>query len=686
MNKKQSECNENKCCHKAESHNEQNVKNDKKCCNEHEKTHANTCCGEHEEHETHVHGDCCGCGHDHEHEAELTGIRVVSYVVGALLLIFAFLGEFDFLNKYVSIACSAVVYVFFAKDVWVGAVKNIKEKKFFTEFTLMCIATLGAIALGEFADAATVIYLYSLGELISDKAYDRSKKNISDLIDITEESVTVISGNKTMTIPATEAEIGDVITVRVGDKIALDGVVVEGNGFADTSSITGESVPRELTVGNECLAGFTLLSGALCVRVTEKYENSTAGKLKAAVERAAAQKAVREKKITRFASVFTPIAFGVAVAVLLILWLFGRDLKDAFRSSLVVLVASCPCSLVLSVPLAYFSGIGCGAKQGIVFRSGQTLDNVAELGTVVFDKTGTLTSATPVFSDVMLNDALPVTKSQLLDMAKSALLKSPHASARAFCEKYTEKVSYPVNNVKNIGGRGLTCDINGKHAALGNKKLMNEINVDVPDVEKSVIYVSLDGVYCGALTFDTELKKNALSHISSLRREGIKRIAVMSGDNEAAVKNIADKISVTEFYSELKPDEKLAKLEYIYNEEKKTNPKHTVGFCGDGLNDSAAIMRADVGIAMGSGSSLTVENADVIVTDDDLSKLGKMMSIAKETVAVVNQNIAISLGVKIAVVLLSIIGYPSLELAVVADVGTAVITVLNAMRVGKSKK
>lgn len=687
MNNNKHDIKSQKCCNEHKNHSKHTDKNDNKCCCAHGTEHGEKCdCLHHEHGEDHGCNSDCGCGCAHEHEEKIGAKQIFIYALGAIVLLLAFLGEFEHLNKYIAIACAAAAYVFFAKDVWVGAFRDLSRKKIFTEFTLMCVATLGAVALGEFADAAAVMYLYSLGEAVSGEAYNRSKRNISELIEITEENVTVVKDGRARTVSASEANVGDIISVRVGDRIALDGVVVEGEGFADTAPITGESAPRELTVGSKCLSGFTLLSGAIYIKVEEKYENSTASKLKSAVERASKQKASREKKITRFAAVFTPMAFCVSLAVLFLLWLVKGDFISAFRSALVVLVASCPCSLVLSVPLAYFSGIGRAAKRGIIFRGGQTIDNAAELGALVLDKTGTLTSASPSFVGVIIAENSPISKSQLLDISKAALIKSPHASARSFCEKYTEKALYRVDEVKNIGGMGLVCRVNGKMAAFGNKKLMSELGLKVPRIDNSVIYVAVGGVYCGALVFDSQLKKNALSSVSALRGNGIDRVVIMSGDNEAAVRGVADKISVSEFYYELKPDEKLAKLEYIYKEEKRSKPSRTVGFCGDGLNDSAAIARADVGIAMGSGSALTVESADVVIVDDDLGRLGDMMAVAKGTVSIVNQNIAISLGVKIAVILLGVMWRPSLELAVIADVGTAVVTVFNAMRAGKIKK
>ncbi len=650
---------------------------DKGHCNSHDHGEEGHC-------HCHHHGEGEGCSCEHEHGGEFGALKIFTYIIGGIVLVLAFLGELEFLNKWVALCCAVAVYAFFGKDVLVGAYNDIRRKKIFTEFTLMCVASLGSACLGEFADAAAVIYLYSLGEAISGEAYSRSKRNIASLIEITEENVTVVKDKKAVSVPAREVQIGDIMSVRMGDKISLDGVVVSGEGFADMSAITGESVPAELVKGSLCLSGSSLVSGAVLIKVTEKYENSTANKLKKAVERASKQKAVREKKITRFAEIFTPIAFLVSVSVLVVGLAFGRGIGAAVRPALVVLVASCPCSLVLSVPLAYFSGIGRAALRGIVFRGGQVIDSAATVETVVFDKTGTLTSAMPEFIGVSVAKDSPISKTLLLDYSKAALLKSPHALARVFCEKYTETVTYQVDGAKNIGGRGIICVIGGEKAAFGNRKLMAEIGVDVDETDRSAIYVAVGGKHCGTLLFEAKLKDDALTQISALRGNGVKRVAIMSGDNEKTVKSVAVEVGITEYYSELKPDEKLQRLNYIYKEEKKSNAKGAVAFCGDGLNDSAAIAAADVGIAMGSGASLTVESADVVIVDDSLERLNDMIKSAKKTSRIVNQNIIVSLGVKLAVVIVGLCGYPSLELAVIADVGAAVITVLNAMRAGKA--
>lgn len=697
------------CCH-DECHCANKSENkDKKCginkngANAKKNEKSCACCGEHHVHREHEHGDCgchhdhdhdhdergchhddgCGCGCDHERGEKVSARVLLLYGIGAILLIVAFLGEFSAITQWIAIPVALLVYVYFGREAWTGAIAGIRRKKFFTEFTLMCVATIGAAALLEFADAAAVMYLYSLGEMIQGTAYRKSRENISELIEITEEYINKEENGAIRRVAASEAKIGDIISVTVGEKISLDGVVVDGNGFADTAAITGESVPRELLVGTACLSGSVLVAGAVSIRVTEVYENSTANKLKMAVERAAKQKARTEKKITRFASFFTPCAFVVALVLFVVGCFAFGDVPRALKTALVVLVVSCPCSLVLSVPLAYFSGIGKAAGRGIVFRGGEVIDNASALGTIVFDKTGTLTSATLDFDGVWLPANAPLTKAQLLDVSRCALAKSPHAAAHSFCAAYEAKVPHRIEKVNNIGGKGLVCTVDGNRAAFGNRALMEERGISVKRVRGTAIYVALEGQLCGALLFRSRIKPETLPEIAKLRGNRVDRIAIMSGDTVSAVAEISDELGIPEYYAELKPDEKLDKLEHIYNEEKKRNKKRAVAFCGDGLNDSAAIARADVGIAMGGGSAVTVENADVVIVDDSIARINDMLSVAKSTTRVANQNIVLSLGVKLAVVLIgALMSEPSLELAVVADVGAAIVTVLNAMRAG----
>ncbi len=686
---------EEKCCCNDIKHIEADKNNEKKCCagdrsghgekcschdhgHEHEEGH---CCKDHA-HEEH---SSCGCGCGHEHNERVDRGTWLAYGVGACLLIVAFLGELAVISDWIGIPAAILVYAFFGRDVWENAIRGMARKKIFTEFTLMCVATLGAVALLEFADAAAVMYLYSLGELIQGIASRKSKANISDLIEITEEYINKVENGSVKRIAASSAKVGDVINVTVGERISLDGTVVDGNGFADTSAVTGESAPLELIKGVRCLSGSVLVAGAISLRVTEAYENSTANKLKKAMALAAKRKAPKEKKIARFAEIFTPCAFAFAVILFILGWIGWGDVGRALKTALMTLVVSCPCSLVLSVPLAYFAGMGRAATKGIVFRGGQVIDNAASLGTLIFDKTGTLTSSTLAFEGVWISDSAPCTKAQLLDVSRCALEKSPHAAAQSFCNIYRAKRSYGVRAVENIGGRGLVCEVDGVRAAFGNLAMMREAGIEAKDFGKTAIYVALGGKLCGALLFRSGLKPEVLAEVARVRRNGIERIAIMSGDTNASVGETAETVGITEYYGELKPDEKLSALEKIYCEEKKRNKRRTVGFCGDGLNDSAAIARADVGIAMGSGSAISVESADAVIVDDSIARVNDMIDVAQSTVAIVNQNIALSIGIKLLVVLVGLLGLYSLELAIIADVGAAVLTVLNALRAGKIK-
>lgn len=682
--------NEEKCCHNIDENNKNNRTHEEKCCHGEKHEHREKCachdCHDHKEGGRDEHGshDSCGCGCHHDHDGRVDVGTWLAYCVGACLLIVAFLGELSIITQWIGIPVALLVYAFFGREAWEGAIKNVARGKIFTEYMLMCVATVGAAALLEFADAAAVMYLYSLGELIQGLASRKSKANIAELIDITEEYINKVENGSIKRVSASSARIGDVFNVAVGERLSLDGVVVSGNGFADTSAITGESVPVELTPGVACLSGSVLVAGAVSVRATASYDNSTASKLKKAMERAAKRKSPTEKKIARFAEVFTPLAFAFALVLFALYWTLWGDFVKAFKTALMVLVVSCPCSLVLSVPLAYFAGMGRAASRGIVFRGGQVIDNAASLGTLIFDKTGTLTSAGLAFEGVWISDSSPCTKAQVLDISRCALEKSPHAAAQSFCAVYRAKQRFAVGEVENIGGRGLVCAVDGVRSVFGNLALMREEGIEAGDLGKTAIYVAIGGKLCGALLFKSCLKPEALAEIARVRRNHVDRIAIMSGDAQKAVAETAEVLGVTEYYAELKPDEKLLMLENIYREEKKRNKRRTVGFCGDGLNDSAAIARADVGIAMGSGSAISVETADVVIVDDSIARVNDMIAIAESTASVVNQNIFLSLGIKALVVLVGFIGLRSLELAIIADVGAAVVTVLNALRAGKT--
>ncbi len=652
-------------------------------CHHEEHEHCGCCHGDHEE--THECG--CGCGHDHG-ESRTSGNMILRYALGAIPVILGFL---PFLPSLVRIVASVLGYLLFGAAVWKGMIRGFGKRRIFTEFTLMCAATVGAFAIGEYADAAAVMYLYSLGESISDGAYARSKKNISELIQLAPEYATVLRNGKPERVPPEAVEEGEMILITAGERFPLDGVVAEGGGSADASSVTGESKPLELYSGVFCPSGAILNDGSVTLRVSARYENSIVSKLKRAVEEASKHKSASEKKISRFAGFFTPCAFGAAALITILGGLWSGDFLAWLRVGLMILVVSCPCSLVLSVPLTYFAGIGAGATRGIVFRGGEIMDSMCRLRAVGFDKTGTLTESGLHYDGCELYGDM--NSDMFLSVAYAVLCHSPHAAAIAFCKSYSGKLAYTVTDVESIGGRGIMCRVDGKQAAFGNAALMREMGIDWRDCPHTAIFGAIDGALQGKLSFSTSLKERSADAIALLRKKGIHRIAVLSGDSAEAVATACRQAGIEEYYSALTPSEKADTFEKICGEERRLHGRATVAYCGDGLNDSAVIAKADVGIAMGGcGSALTVSSADVVLMDDDPMKICEAVDLARRTSRIAGQNIAISLGIKIAVlivgILLSATGGEglSMELAIIADVGAAVLAVLNALRAAKRER
>lgn len=655
-------------------------------CHAHELEH------EHEHEHCHDHGDGCGCGcghdHDHEHGEQTDKIKtVLRYVLGAIPVIIGFMG---FIPFHIPLIASVIGYVLFGAEVFSGMIKGFTRKKIFTEFTLMCVATVGAFTIGEFADAAAVMYLYSLGETISSGAYTRSKRNISELIEITPEHATVIRNGEVLTVEPDDVFVGETVLVRSGERVPLDGVIIGGGGSADTSSVTGESKPLELFEGVECPSGAMLTNGSVQIRVTKEYENSVVMRLQHAVKEASKRKSSAEKKISRFASVFTPIAFAVALCVFAIGALITGNVAAWLKAAIMVLVVSCPCSLVLSVPLTYFAGVGSAASSGIIFRGGEVMDRTAKLGCVVFDKTGTLTESGMSFDGVKLYD--DTDEKQFMTLAKAVLTHSPHAAAISFCRDYTVEVNIEAENVENIGGRGICCTVDGKRALFGNARLMKENGIEAQTCDTTCIYGVYDGKLLGRLEFSSNLKDGVSDLVDRLHELDIQRIAVVSGDTESSVKAACENAGIKEYYAACAPDEKLGILTDVIENERAENKGKFTAFCGDGLNDSAVIAASDVGIAMGGcGSALTVESADIVLMDDNPKKICTAIRISRRTARVANANIALSLGIKIGVLLISVIlAYfkvdVPIELAIIADVGAAVIAVLNSLRAAKKEK
>ena len=686
----------NKAC-TCGGHHEHSHEVKSSCHDEHHHHHEEKCSCHDEHHHHHHHHEGCGCrGHHHDHNhhhdaggcccceegiVHLDRTKIFLYIIGAIALALAFL---PMMSKVFRVACASAVYIVFGFSVWKEMVENFGRKRIFTEFTLMCAASIGAAILGEYADAAAVMYLYTLGETISGLASGRARRNIAELISITPETVTMLLPEGTRIVGPSEVVVGDVILVRAGERIPLDGIVCSGGGASDTSSVTGEQVPAELSVGDRCLSGSMLLSGSLEVKVTHSYENSVAVRLKAAVEEAAKRKATTEKKITRLAAVVTPLAFAVGLLIFVAGSVVTGEVSEWFRRGLVVLVCSCPCSLILSIPLTYFAGIGSAAGRGIVFRGGEVVDRMARLETILFDKTGTLTETELRYDRLVLADGCGRSEAEVHRMAHAALLHSSHVTAQAYCRSrhhLPEKVEW--RKIENIPGKGICAVSNEGCFYGGNARLMADAEIEVEPNGKTSIYLAMDGVLLGHLEFSSCVKNGASGAIVRLREAGVKRMAILSGDIETAVKEVADAVEIDEYYAAQLPEEKLKTFERVYEQQKELSDG-SVAFCGDGLNDSAVIAASDVGIAMGrGGAAVTVEAADVVLMDDSLEKLPLAVRLAKRTVRIVNQNILISFAMKIGIAVICVAVLPSMELALIADVGAAVISVLNAMRAGK---
>ena len=606
----------------------------------------------------------------------------MTYVLGGCVTVCGFL---PFLPVAVRVACAVAVYLFFGFSVFRDMVRGFARRAFFTEFSLMCISSLGAFAIGEYADAAAVMLLYRLGEEISGGAYTRSRNSLQELLALAPEYANVLRGGEVIRVEPQAVAVGDQILVRAGEKIPVDGIVCQGGGSADTASVTGETMPLALYEGIACPSGSVLLEGSVTLRVTHRYEDSVVARLSEAVRAASARKSPAEKRIARVARILIPTALAVAVGIAAVGSLLGGEAVHWIRMGLTVLVVACPCSLVLSVPLAYFAGVGCAAKQGIVFRGGEVMDRMAHLSTLAFDKTGTLTESAVSFDGAETIGEMA--HDELLQLSYDVLLHSPHAAAVAFCAAFDGTAHKTVTDVTLVSGRGVSCLVDGKRAVFGNAVWLRENGIDAEDCPSTAILGALDGVAVGRLNFSAHLKTDAAKTVDLLRSLSVARMVVISGDGEQSVATACQNAGIDEWFSAQSPDDKLARLEALMAE----NKDGFVGFCGDGLNDSAVIARADVGIAMGAcGSALTVRSADVVVMDDDLSKIVTGIRIARRTARVASMSIALSLGMKLFVVLLGILlsanghGFP-MALAIVADVGAAVVAVLQAMRAAKIK-
>lgn len=623
----------------------------------------------------HTH-DCCCCGADGCHtEKEESSIKktISRFVIGILFFVVA-----NLIEGVWQVPLFLVAYFIFGYDVLLRAIKNIAKGQVFDENFLMSLSTIGAMAIGEMPEAVFVMLFYQVGEAFQDYAVKRSRKSITSLMDIRPDYANLIDENGNITQVAPEhIKKGDKIQVKAGEKIPLDGVVTSGWAMLDTVALTGEAVPRRVDAGSMVLSGCINQDGLLQIEVTKPFGESTVMKILELVENAAGKKSKTEKFITKFARVYTPTVVVLAVLLAFLPPLLGYGVLSVwFGRALMFLVVSCPCALVLSVPLSYFAGIGAASKNGILVKGGNYLDALCHTDCIVFDKTGTLTKGEFAVTKMEGNETM-------LTLVAAGEAMSNHPIAKAIVAKYTQTTNQTpqdVSEYKEKGGFGILYQVDGKQMAVGNSRLMEEMGIAYQkyDGMGSVVYAAADNQYLGYLVVDDMLKENCKEALQNLKRYGIKELVMLSGDRKETAERIGHTLGIDRIYAELLPQDKVTKLQEILQ---KQSPKSKTAFVGDGINDAPVLAGADVGIAMGAiGSDAAIEAADVVLMDDDIAKLQVGLRIAKNTRKIVLQNIVFALGVKAIMLLMIAIGMSTMWLAVFADVGVAVIAICNAMR------
>ena len=571
-------------------------------------------------------------------------------------------------------------------DVLWRAVRNIAHGQVFDENFLMALATVGALAIGEYPEAVFVMLFYQVGELFQSYAVDQSRKSITALMDIRPDYANMEGPDGQLEqVDPEDVAVGDTIVIKAGERIPLDGVVLEGSSTVDTAALTGESLPRQVESGDDVISGCVNLSGLLKVRVTKAFEESTVAKILDLVENSASKKAKAENFITKFARYYTPIVVLAAVALAFLPPLLTSiQWVDSIQRALNFLVVSCPCALVISVPLSFFGGIGGASKDGILVKGGNYLEVLARTEIVVFDKTGTLTRG--VFNVTAIHPD-HCDQGQLLELAALAECWSDHPISRSLKEAYGREMdSSRVSSVEEVAGRGVKAVVDGHTICAGNDKLMEDIGVSWHPCHRvgTTVHVASDGVYLGHIVISDEVKPDAKEAVAALKAAGVRKTVMLTGDAQAVGEDVASRLGLDEVHTQLLPADKVERVEKLL---KEVSPKGALAFVGDGINDAPVLSRADIGIAMGGlGSDAAIEAADIVLMDDKPSKIAHAIRIARRTLAIVKQNIVFALAVKLLVLVLSAVGLVSMWAAVFADVGVSVIAILNAMRALKAGK
>ncbi len=601
----------------------------------------------------------------------LLGIGTIIYFIAIIFSLSPKLELVLFLSSYLLIGGEVVYHAF----------RNIRHGQIFDENFLMTIATLGAFAIKVYPEAVAVMLFYRVGEAVQDLAVNRSRRSIQALLEIRPDYANLQKENEIVRVSPTEVAVGDLIIVKPGERVPLDGKIMEGSSLVDTSALTGETVPRRVQAGEEILSGFINTSGLLLVEVTKEYGQSTIAKILDLVQNAGSKKAPTENFITKFARYYTPVVVAIAAILALVppLIIPGAVFAEWLYRALVFLVISCPCALVISIPLGFFSGIGGASRNGVLVKGGNYLEALNNVEAVVFDKTGTMTKG--VFKVTALHPVGGFQEKELLQYAAWAETFSTHPIAQSILELYGEKVSADkIESYEEIAGCGVKVSVDGKTILAGKRTLMAEAGISVEEQEKTgtVVHVAVDGQYVGAVVISDEIKEDSRQALEGLKNLGVRKLVMLTGDNKTTAAQVAKELGVEEFYAELLPQEKVEQIEKVYENKGKGN----LVFVGDGINDAPVLARADVGVAMGGlGSDAAIEAADVVIMNDQPSKLVTAMQIARRTKKIVWQNITLALIVKAVVLILGAGGIATMWEAVFADVGVALLAIFNATRV-----
>lgn len=631
-------------------------------------------CEHHHEHNcghSHEHNCSCGCCHSHDENSNIPWRIAIGTVLFFVAILIVDKEPFKTLTFVFS-------FIVLGYDIVINAFKRIFKGEFLDENFLMSIASIGAFIIGEHPEAVAVILFYRLGEYLQDKAVDNSRKSIAELMNVRPDHANVERNGKILTVQPEDVLIGETIVIKAGERVPLDGVVTLGEGFMDTRALTGESTPREVVIGSEVMSGSINSGSPIYIRVTREYKDSTVAKILELTQNTRSRKSTHEKFITKFAKYYTPIVVGLAVLLMLIPPLFDSfNFAKWIYRGLVFLVVSCPCALVISIPLGFFSAIGAASRNGVLIKGGNYIEALSKLTTVVFDKTGTLTKG--VFT---VHEVTSTTHENLLEIAAYAEYYSNHPIAKAILEEYGSEIDKDrISHYKEIVGKGICTNLDNVEILAGNERLMSDNGIEIislPDNSDTIVYIAVDRKFAGYILIRDEERNDSAFTISALNRKGIQTI-MLTGDHTAPAANIAKRLGISSVYSELLPYDKVNCMEEIMNK------KNSVcAFVGDGINDAPVISLADIGIAMGAtGSAGAIEAADVVLMTDEPSKIIRTIDLSKKTMRIIKQNIAFSIGVKIAVMILGALGISGMWLAIFADTGVALLAVANSLRVMK---